>query len=624
MDFDRIVDKTVDKVFSMKRSTIYLLAIFLLGFVLRLIAAINLTVSADDMHHVLHAVNFFSSGRLITYDQSSGLWHGFTSIIYSVFGMTQLTSRVGALVFGSLSILVVYLLTKEFFGERAGLLAAFLLAIAPFHIGLTVAEMDNMAMFFVLFGMLLFVKALKSDKGKYFALSGIFMGLAIYTKVYPLLFIPSLLLFFVYFKRKSKEKVLSKGNIKKLFVFLAIIFIFALPALTHNYLLYKDKGFLDMQFTRTTGLGKDISAQYYSWDVQFEAKNDWKGLIFGNSVHSASSAPLLYTMVYNVFFLGSPISFILGMLGLLLILFSREYRKAYSSYVMLFILSILFVLPFLASIIPLPKHFVFFELLAIPMGGFALSKINGKVSRIAKVGSKIVLLALFVISLIYLGVASTPSQHAFYGKSYMAQAIDFKDSEIPKNSLIVADSRIYRGSIHWLSYGRPYLEGTQFISIINNQDQLAGDVVPIDVYYFECALDDCGWGSVKNQPEFNASMESLTSEFESAGQLEKIISAPVKKVDYYPLISGENKKETIKVYHLSMPMKESVLAFASQPKEWFLYPIGYDPVENNFDYYTARGALDRLLDMTAHFVVLLALILTFFSPLYLIYLLSKK
>ena len=187
------LDKIIDFLFSINKNKFYLILILLIGFILRLIAAINLSVSADDMHHVTHAINFYSADRLITYDQSSGLWHAFTSIIYKSLGTTQLASRMAALIFGSLSILLIYLLTKEFFNERTAIFASFLLAVAPFHIQNTMAEMDVMAIFFVLLAMLFFIKALKTNKKYFYLLSGIFLGLAIYTKVYPLLFIPSLL-----------------------------------------------------------------------------------------------------------------------------------------------------------------------------------------------------------------------------------------------------------------------------------------------------------------------------------------------------------------------------------------------------------------------------------------------
>jgi hypothetical protein len=94
--FDRFIEKILDH----KSPHLYLVLIFLLAFILRLIAAINLSVSADDMHFVTHAINFISTGRLVTYDQSAGLWFAFTSFMYSLFGITQLASRLAALIFG--------------------------------------------------------------------------------------------------------------------------------------------------------------------------------------------------------------------------------------------------------------------------------------------------------------------------------------------------------------------------------------------------------------------------------------------------------------------------------------------------------------------------------------------
>lgn len=202
---NNILDKIINKVFNIEKNTFYLIIIFLLGFVLRLIAAINLTVTADDMHHVTYAINFYGADRLITYEQSAGLWHAFTSIMYNLFGMTQLSSRLAALIFGAFSIILIYLLTREFFNEKVSLITAFLSAIAPFYIRNTIAEMDVMAMFFVLGSMLLFIRGLKTKKLTYYVISGIFLGLGIYTKVYPLLFVPSLLLYFIYFQRKNKK-----------------------------------------------------------------------------------------------------------------------------------------------------------------------------------------------------------------------------------------------------------------------------------------------------------------------------------------------------------------------------------------------------------------------------------
>ncbi|MEK6844139.1 MAG: glycosyltransferase family 39 protein [Nanoarchaeota archaeon] len=640
-----LIGKVIDYIFSMKKITLYLIIIFILGFILRLIAAINLSVSADDMHFVTHAINFFSSERLVTYDQSSGLWFAFTDIIYGFLGYTQIASRMAALIFGSLSILAIYLISREFFDEKISIVSAFLLAIAPFHIKLTISEQDVMAMFFVLVGMLLFIKALKNNKLGYFSLSGMFIGLSIYSKVYTLLFIPSLLIYFIYVKvldkphtlvrehfehpkvqglfnynRKIKNKLISKDNSKKILIFLLAIFIFTIPALTHNYLLYKDKGIMDLQFTRVTGLGKNISAEYYSWDHQFNAKNDWKGLIFGNSKNSGSKIPTLLQAL-NYIKVGDPINFYLGIIGLLVFIVYNTRKKHNPEYIWFFISSILFALPFLASIILLPKHYVFLEILIIPFGAFGITKFNERFFKSSKKSMNAILILIFLISLVFLGLNGKGTNTHFYGKSHVAQIIEFKDKNIQEAELIIGDSRFYRGRIHWMFQGNPYLEGVQFLEFINQNDQIPGNTVMHKVYFVECAIDDCGWGNIAEQPEFNQSMELLTELFKQSGKLIYSVREPDREKNYPPF--SENTIETARIYSATLPIKDSIITYANQPKEWFLYTIGYQPLEKQYDYYTAKGTIDKFLDTIAHWIVIIALILAFISPIYIIYLILK-
>src|SRR3989344_8097731 len=614
---NQLTDKIIDGLFNIKRNTLYIILIFLLGFILRLVAAINLSVAADYMHFVTHAINFFSSGRMITYDQSAGLWFAFTSIIYKILGATQLTSRFAALLFGSLSIIILYFLTKEFFNEKISLISAFLLAISPFLIKNTLAEMDAMAMFFALSAFLLFIKAIKLRKKYLYILAGTFIGLAIYTKVYPLLFIPSLLLYFVYIKRKENNKVFTKKNIQYISLFLISAFIFVIPALTHNYLLYKDKGFLDLQFTRATGLGKSISEQYYGWDYQFKAKNDWKGLIFGNSIHQGGKGSPLLLQAIDFVRISDPVNFYLGMLGLILVLFLR---KEYKLYVVFVLLSISFVLPLLASIILLGKHFIFLDILLIPFGATLIKDLGNKTSTLNKNSLFLVLIILLSSSLLMLGL--NHGLEPFYSKSHIGQVIEFKESNIPKSSLIIMDSRIYRGRINWMSQGRPYLEGTEFLSIIGQQDKLLGKTALFDIYYFECIPGDCGWGTINNQPEFNKTMADLTDFFKKNGKLIKTIEEPEER-PYYPILKG-SKTKIINIYNAKISAKESILTLADQPKSWFLYSIGYRPSKDQFDYYEPNNIFDKLLDKIAHLIVLISLILTFLSPLYVISLIFKE
>jgi len=614
--------KIVNSIFGIKKMTFYLIVIFILALFLRIIAAINLSVSADDMHFVTHAINFFSSGKLVTYDQSAGLWPAFTSIIYSIFGFTQFSSRFAAILFGSLSVIAIFLLSREFFGEKIALISAFLLAISPFHIKNTLAEMDVMVMFFVLVGMFLFVYASRVQKKRYFVLSGLFIGLAVYTKVYVLLFIPSLIIFALYKNYKSTKSILNKKLFWKLFVFIVAIFIFCIPSLTHNYLLYKDKGIMDFMYTNTLGFGVNESAQYYSWDAGWQAKHDWSGLFFGNSPHTAGRSTLPLLLVTSGFALfGDPLVFLFGIFGLIFIF---AFRKQYKDYAILFILSILFILPFLASIIPLSKHFLFLTLFLIPSAAQFATEILSRVKvKFSNFRLRHLLIIILAFNLLYLGINVSSSQTHFYGESAIAQAISFKDSNIKSNDLVVVDSRFYRGRVNWMAYGKPYLEGTEFIQVANSQSNLSGEPVPIDIYFFECVSDDCGWGSISKQPEFNQSMEGLTSFFKERGNLIATISEPDRDKIYYPLVF-RNKIDSINVYKATLNLKPAVLSMAKQPKNWFLYNIGYAPKESAFDYYNVYGFFSELLNKFARWIEIFALILSFLSLIYVFYLISRR
>ena len=607
--------KFIDSLFSMDKTKFLLLSLLIFGLILRIISAINVSVSADDMHHVIHAINFYESGRLITYDQSAGLWHALTSIVYSFFGVGQFTSRFLLVLFGSFTILLVYLLSSEFFSKRISLIATFLTAIAPFHIKLTVGEMDVMAMFFVMLSMLFFVRGLKSEKKFLFVFSGLAMGLALYTKVYPVLFIPSLLLYAAYYHKKHSKKIFTKNNVRLISIFVLTAVIFAIPVLVHNYLLFQEKGFLDLQFTRSFGLGKEISEQYYGWDHQFSAKNDWSGLFFGRSSNYGELPTPTILVAINYLRFGDPSVFYLGLIGIFLMIYYKKNRN----YLAFFGLSILFALPFLASIILLPKHYLFLELMLIPITALTIDSAINFIRDKYKLNLLNIAIGLMLImSFIVLGLTNTGTSPHFFGTSAVEKFIDFKEEKIPSSGLIVADSRIYRGQVHWLAYGRPYTEASNFIEFLNVQEKLPGKLVEEKVYFIECVSDDCGWGTIKDQPELNSSMEQLTSLFAQRGILLNEISEPFKDASYYPFQSSKVQSK-FRVYLATVPLNPQVIQFASQHKEWFLYDIGYVNPEKQFDSFKTDTFFKKSLYNLDRLVVLASMILATLSLLYVLY-----
>ena len=609
--------KAIDKVFSLDREMWILIFLLLGAFIIRLIFAINTGVTADATIHALHAVNFLDSGKLIDYSQSAGLWHRVTDFFYGIVGVGQFGSRIASIVFGTLSVLGIYLLSGLFFPRKIALISAGLLAFAPFHIRNTLSEMDVMAMFFIIMAFYFFVLGTKKDKFGPLFMAGIFMGLALYTKVYTVLFLPSLLGYFVYYEWKEKKKIVSSRNIKKVALFLFIAFLFTIPTLTHNYLLFKDKGFVDLQFTGALDIGKDKSAQYFGGDGHFNAKSQWKSLIFGNSVHSTgwSTMPALL-LTLSFIWESNLIVFVLAMLSLLYILLLKKKDKEYGIF---FLLSIGFLWVYLSTIMLLNKHYLFLEILMIPLAAYGVYELSNRGKKFSKYSLHILMLAIIIFSLF-----SLANTNQIYGKSSIPGLIEFRDKSIPDNALVVADSRIYRGQIYWTLQGRSTLEANQFIQVLNGQDQIPGGQANIPVYFIECVTDDCGWGTIADQPEFNASMEEFARFFVENGRMIDEVWEPKPDVNYYPF-SGEDKKRVIyRIWVAEFPLKTAIVDLGWQTKEWFLYPIGHPNPYQEFDAYTAYNSLDTFLDKIAHLIAWLSLWIALFSIIYIPYLVIKN
>ena len=141
-------------------------------------------------------------------------------------------------------------------------------------------------------------------------------------KIYALLFIPALLLYAAYYAIKYKPE--KKPFIKNITIFFFVASIFILIPLSYNYLLYKDKGFVDYIFTNTLGIGKEKSDQYYSWVVPY--KHEYRAFIFGGSEEIPGKLPVF---IYQLGYLrrSDIIIYLFGILGILFAL--RRKNKDY-------------------------------------------------------------------------------------------------------------------------------------------------------------------------------------------------------------------------------------------------------------------------------------------------------
>ncbi|MDD5086271.1 MAG: glycosyltransferase family 39 protein [Candidatus Nanoarchaeia archaeon] len=595
--YDRILDGALNVFFSKDRTKLYLLGIFILGLILRIIAAVNLGVFADDMHFAPHAVGFISSGKLQTWDQPP-MWYFLTDMAYKILGTTQLASRLASVLFGAFSIILIFLIAKEIFrSKQIALIAGFLVAVSPYLIKNNLAEMDATVMFFILTAVLLFIKGLEKNKFYLLVISFVFLGVSLLTKHYAMLFLPAFFLIFIANKYKNKEKA---GKIIWQVIILGIVFaVSVLPILASNYLLYKDKGFLDFQFNRLVGLGSEKAAQYYSWAAGWNEKADYRGFFLGGSRNYYTKTPTSLVSLGYMFY-GCPVIFMLGILGLWL--FYRKNKKYFAFFVLLLLVPWFM----LGSVSLLPKHYLFGILLLSLPAAALISTIQEK----SRIRLRYILIAILIFNLIYLGSSTDTSGH-FYSTSAIQKMISFKQQNILPSALVITDSRIYRGEIVWMFNDRSYIEGNDFYQVTQEHDKLPGNAVPTEVFFIECGIDDCGWGTVKNQPEFNQSMENLVDFFKNSST-----EIPISQLTpgFYLPFMKKGEETYLKVYRANLLLKPAVFEIAKSTHSWFLYPIGYDKtIQPIFDDYSTYNSFDEILNSLARLILYLAVAIAILS-----------
>lgn len=118
------------------------------------------------------------------------LYYGTLNVWIALFGQSVFAVRLWSVVLGAGTVAMIYMLSRELFGERTGLAAALITAIAPFHV-----QYSQETRMYALLGLLLvtatwcFVKGwrlgepLRSWKGiRWWLAFGLLAGLAMYTQ----------------------------------------------------------------------------------------------------------------------------------------------------------------------------------------------------------------------------------------------------------------------------------------------------------------------------------------------------------------------------------------------------------------------------------------------------------
>jgi hypothetical protein len=625
---EELVNKGLDIFYSKNKIKFYVCIFFILGFIMRLIAANNLSMHPDDSIGAVMAIGILESGKLEEVGQSSALWSYVHNIFYNIFGTYMFASRIATAIFGALTVLLIYMFVKRVFkSEKIAFVASVLVGFSPFFIKMTLSEMDISATFFILLSGLFLLDFIEKEKKNYLLLSAVFIGIGILIKVYVLFFVFTYTLFLTCHYYKNKR--LNRKDFKKIFIFLAVVFIFCIPTLTHNYLLYKDKGFVDLMFTNFFKIGLERAKEVYPHHNQagWMPPTDFKGFFFGNQWNYKDYPEDFYRLpgfiiVIVDLFKEEPIILLFGFFGLILMLYKKNEKNVYLSF-FLFNSPLPFV--FIGTHIPMIKHLTFLPLLLAPFAAFFLIRAWEIVrTKLPKFRIVHLLFLIVLFNLIFIG-RTWGSTGYVYSQSAESQLINYKMREMESSSLIIVDGRIYVGFSLWMFNDKHFLNVNLLNEMIERSKQYnSSPPVSIITYFIECVRDDCGWGTIKNQPEFNKSMEDFTLWFSNNSRLVKEIKTEDYRSRrfYLPFLTEHKPITVYNIYKTNLLLNPAILPMSNFTHFNINgFPLGYNrAIGNIFDDYETHTGLDRLIDKLAHLILYCSIALCFLVMFFLIYL----
>jgi 4-amino-4-deoxy-L-arabinose transferase-like glycosyltransferase len=133
------------------------------------------------------------------------------ALAFALFGLSMGTAVMLVTLFGLGTVLSVYVLGRDFYSKYAGLFAAALFALNPWHLVISRSGLiDAQCLFFSLLCLVVGIIAIRKGSTKLALASGIVFATAFLTKYYAVFVLIPLLMFYVYSKPKKPKFALSQ------------------------------------------------------------------------------------------------------------------------------------------------------------------------------------------------------------------------------------------------------------------------------------------------------------------------------------------------------------------------------------------------------------------------------
>lgn len=253
-----------------------------------------------------------------------GLFINIIALSFKVFGVHIWSFRMVSAIFGILTVLGLFFLTKELFDNKTALIASFFLSISFWHVNFSrISFRAIMVPFCLVFGFYFLLRALnlhseldtKPHQSTNFSIiknliiSALFFGAGFNTyiafRITPLIIFSVLAIYFLK-KRKTAQKfslknLLTKNEWIKIGIFFLVIFLAVLPLLIHFYQVPADFSGRTAEVSIMSAKEGPILALIKNTVITHTMFNIWGD---GNWRHNYAHWPMLSIPVGILFLIG--------------------------------------------------------------------------------------------------------------------------------------------------------------------------------------------------------------------------------------------------------------------------------------------------------------------------------
>ena len=204
-----------------------LLVIFLICLFFRVYDLSNESIWLDEAFSIVRA-KFDLSQILFRPENSPPLYYIILHGWINLFGDSEFSVRFPSVLFGSLSILMMYKVGNQIFNKDVGVLSSLLLGVSVFHIRYSQeARTYSLSVFLTLLSMYFFIKLLRNTSYKGLFSYIIFSALLIYSHIYGLFIIISQNIYIIILFLFSEETF--EFNLKRWILTQILLIILFIP-----------------------------------------------------------------------------------------------------------------------------------------------------------------------------------------------------------------------------------------------------------------------------------------------------------------------------------------------------------------------------------------------------------